>query len=79
MIMNTTTEQSAVLNHEAIASLACQIWEKNGRQAGRDQEFWLQAEQQLRASSQQEYGGANHASPPRKVTIATGKKTRGNV
>jgi len=51
--MNTTTQQNPVLNHEEIARLACQIWQKEGSQKGRDQEYWLRAEQQLRAISQQ--------------------------
>jgi hypothetical protein len=36
--------------HEEIAALAHQIWEKNGRPAGRDVQFWLQAEQSLLSS-----------------------------
>ena len=51
--MNTTTQQNRVLNHEEIARLASQIWQQEGGQSGRDQEYWLRAEQQLRAISQQ--------------------------
>ena len=36
--------------HDEIAALAHQIWEKNGRPAGRDVQFWLQAEQSLLSS-----------------------------
>ena len=36
--------------HEEIAALAHQIWENNGRPAGRDVQFWLQAEQSLLSS-----------------------------
>ena len=36
--------------HDEIAALAHQIWEKNGRPAGRDVQFWLQAEQALLSS-----------------------------
>jgi hypothetical protein len=35
---------------EEIANCAYLIWEKEGRPAGRDVEFWLQAEAQLRIS-----------------------------
>jgi hypothetical protein len=38
-------------SREDIALLAHQLWEKNGRPAGQDVEFWLQAEQALRASA----------------------------
>jgi hypothetical protein len=51
--MNTTAQQNSALNHEAIARLACQLWQQEGGQSGRDQEYWLRAEQQLRAISQQ--------------------------
>jgi len=32
---------------EVIAVRAYQLWEEAGRQAGRDEEFWLRAEKQL--------------------------------
>jgi len=37
--------------HEEIARLAYQAWEKDGRPAGRDMEYWLQAETQLRLTA----------------------------
>jgi len=37
--------------HEEIARRAHELWEQDGRQDGRDQEYWLQAEKQLRGSS----------------------------
>lgn len=37
--------------HEKIAALARQLWEQDGRQAGRDLEYWLKAEQQVQAST----------------------------
>lgn len=46
--MKTTTENNARVQHEDIAELAKQIWEREGRQAGRDLEYWLRAERQLR-------------------------------
>jgi len=74
--MNATIEQRPLLNHDAIANLASRIWEQNGRQAGRDQEYWLQAEWQLRGVSQREIGEANQAAPKRKGATATGRKAR---
>jgi hypothetical protein len=35
------------VSHDEIARLAKQIWECEGRQAGRDMEYWLRAEGQL--------------------------------
>ena len=78
-IMNTIIEQKTLLKHDAIANLACQIWEKNGRQAGQDQEHWLQAERQLRAISKQGHAGTNQVFPQHKATAATGKKVRGII
>jgi hypothetical protein len=65
--MNTTPQQPAVINHEAIARLACRIWQQEGGQSGRDQEYWFQAEQQLRAISQLgDSAGVNAACPQKK-------------
>lgn len=36
------------LSHEQIAVRAHEIYESSGRQHGRDVEFWLEAERQLR-------------------------------
>ena len=47
---NVAAVQSRI-GHEAIAQLAKQIWEQEGRQTGRDLDYWLRAEQELRASS----------------------------
>ena len=38
---------------EKIAALARQLWEQDGRQPGRDLEYWLKAEQQLSPAGQQ--------------------------
>jgi len=35
---------------EQVALLAYHIWEQEGRPAGREQEHWLQAESQIKAS-----------------------------
>ena len=39
--------------HDEIALHAFLIWEKEGRQPGREQTYWLQAEEQLRLTRQQ--------------------------
>jgi hypothetical protein len=44
------TEHPQHPTNDDIALLAYQLWEKNGRPAGQDVEFWLRAEQSLRSS-----------------------------
>jgi polyhydroxyalkanoate synthesis regulator phasin len=39
-------------NKHEIRSRAREIWEQNGRPSGRDEEFWLQAETEIRARNQ---------------------------
>jgi hypothetical protein len=40
-------------SQEKIAAVARQLWEKDGRQDGRDLEYWLKAEKQLSSAKQQ--------------------------
>jgi hypothetical protein len=54
--MRTKSESETSANRAEIARLAQQIWEREGRQAGRDLEYWLQAEREL-------LGRRNLASP----------------
>lgn len=46
--MSTTLELPRKLEHDAVAHLARQLWEEQGRPAGRDLEFWVAAEARLR-------------------------------
>lgn len=48
--MRTTTDTDMLTSDDKIANLAKQIWEREGRQAGRDLEYWLRAERQVRSS-----------------------------
>jgi hypothetical protein len=50
--MNTQMQHQAQVGHEAVAQRAKQIWEIEGRQAGRDLEYWLRAERELKARPQ---------------------------
>ena len=43
-------ENSVTHNEAGVSRLAYQLWENAGRPAGRDLEFWLAAENQLRAA-----------------------------
>ena len=45
-----TSKEIPALNHDEIARLAYLNWEKEGRPHGRDQKYWLEAEQQIRAT-----------------------------
>jgi len=74
--MQTATEQERALDQNEIAILAHDIWYKDGCQDGRDLEYWLRAEQQLRAISQQGNGQSRDTVPvERKVTSSAGKSS----
>ncbi len=61
--MNATIEQKIIITPAAIAKVAWQIWEKEGRQPGRDLDYWLRAEQQVLAASLQESSRTNAGAP----------------
>ena len=74
--MNVTNQRIPVFE---IARLACQIWQDGGHHGGRDREYWLLAEHQLRVSRQSERDEANLAPTKRKIPQATGTKSAGNL
>jgi hypothetical protein len=45
--MDHTTNQHASLEHDEIARCAYLLWEHEGKPAGRDQEYWFRAQEQL--------------------------------
>jgi hypothetical protein len=51
MNMQNTIEPSAEVKESEIRLAAYQMWEKAGRPAGRDLQFWLDAEAQLRTAT----------------------------
>jgi hypothetical protein len=51
-------------SHPEIARLAAQLWEKRGRPDGRDEEIWLQAEQQLLSERGQSQPRAARSAQP---------------
>ena len=69
--MKTTTENNRRVRHEDITELAKQIWEREGRQVGKDLEYWLRAERQLLSRS-------NRAGkmPPNQATDASDRSQR---
>jgi ribosomal protein L7/L12 len=75
----STGTQSPSLNHEMIAECAYFLWEKAGRDHGRDVAHWLEAEAMLRDSNQQGAfdvvllnGGENELLVIRTIRDATG-------
>ena len=68
-------EPKPALDHQAIAQLAWQIWLTEGRQSGRDREYWFRAEQQLLAASRPPKEPANHAGVKRKTRPVTAKNS----
>lgn len=52
--MNQLNTAQPEPSHDEIALHAFLIWEKEGRQPGREMTYWLQAEAQLRQSRQQQ-------------------------
>jgi hypothetical protein len=49
--MNNKIETSGTVNASRIGVVAYQMWEKAGRPAGQDMQFWLDAEAQLRTAA----------------------------
>jgi len=45
-----TVNESSPIPRDEIAQLAYLNWQRDGRPLGRDQEYWLEAEQQLKAT-----------------------------
>jgi hypothetical protein len=52
--MNQNCVSANVSNHDGIACVAFQLWEKAGRPEGRDVEFWLEAETSIVATQRPE-------------------------
>jgi hypothetical protein len=50
MNMNHTIEHPVRVTESQIGAVAYKLWESAGHPAGRDLEFWLNAEKQLRAA-----------------------------
>ena len=65
------TNEATFINHDEIARLAYQHWERDGRPNGRDREYWLEAEQQRKATKHLLLAG-------QKVTSAVSPQVNGN-
>ena len=71
-----TTYRYEEPNHDEIALAAFLAWEKDGQQAGREMDYWLQAESQLREARQKkaEAAAAQASLPWPRPTRATAVK-----
>lgn len=67
----TTLDSHSIPTHDEISMCAFLLWEKEGRQPGREMTYWLQAEAQLRMSRQQEAEAAAKTLRPWPPTTAT--------
>lgn len=59
--MNQLNHTQSEPSHEEIALQAFLLWEKEGRQPGREMTYWLQAEAQIRQTRQQQVEAAAKA------------------
>ncbi len=72
MSMNTTTHRETEstprsgVNRDQVAQRAYQLWEAAGRPAGRDLEYWLQAESEIHSAS--------HSHSPKAAVSGNGPK-----
>ena len=72
-------------SYDDIARRAFEIWERNGRPEGRDQEHWDQAEKEVSEQMTRKPAQRNSGSPPAapetetEVYKAPGKKSRSRV
>lgn len=65
--MNTSS------NYDKIAKRAYQIWEKSGRQQGKENEYWLQAETEINREELQR-GGKAGLSPEKTANAGGGRR-----
>ena len=74
--MNTNMEKSVAANEASVSRLAYQLWENAGRPAGRDLEFWLTAEAQVRTASTPRAKGAVLEAQVTEVPAKNARTTR---
>jgi len=70
--MQTSIRRITSTNQEQIACVAYGLWEKAGRPAGRDLEFWFKAEQQIiaRVSQPRMLGTTPNEQSPKDSPLA---------
>ena len=50
--LSSNTDSTVHPDHDEIAQSACELWENAGQPEGRNDEFWLEAENRIRSNSQ---------------------------
>lgn len=75
LFMNATSSKKTTVDHDEIARLAWQLWQVDGGQSGRDEEYWLRAEQQLWGVSQLGNSQPMNAPMKRKISTANERKS----
>jgi len=68
--MKATNEDTTQIRHQEVAELAKQIWEMEGRQPGRDLEYWLRAERLVHLQSSRGNESRPGTSSPRPISPA---------
>jgi hypothetical protein len=61
---STTSSQTTIPAVDAISQRAYELWEREGRPEGSDLRHWLQAEQELRARTNENTMSTTHANTP---------------
>ncbi len=71
-------KDSVAINRDEVAHLAYLNWQKDGCPAGRDQVYWLEAEQQLKATKH--LLAVAHAAPAngQKTSLAVAREAPAN-
>lgn len=70
------------MDEASIGRLAYQLWENAGRPAGRDLEFWLAAEAEVRASAPataSTNAKVSAALPPKEKALKAPRVSRGGI
>ena len=78
--MENTMEHSKTVNESEVSVMAYQMWEKAGHPPGRDLQFWLDAEAQVRgAAKAAPIAPAAHLSPLDSKKNTTHNATNGKI
>jgi hypothetical protein len=67
--MKTSVDTELVTEKNNVAHLACQLWDKAGRPAGRDLEFWLEAEKELLNAPQDQHNAPEPKAGTESVAV----------
>jgi Protein of unknown function (DUF2934) len=77
--MNKNIEKSLNTDTASVSRLAYQLWENAGRPAGRDLEFWLEAEAKLQSAPIPSLSSAVEQVTAKQNSMKSGRSTKGGV